>query len=238
MMPGGDNDCHFPHNTLAWQHFSARLVVLWQFTLQSYNMVCSVSSTQRAAQASIARIMPDSVQRVHLREDSSVRRRWAFLPVSELAPFLGVGQNIYGPRHVVNDWRAENTNGRLHTKHAHQHHLHMCAFGLPPQDLVYGEGYASISAAAVGDHSPASSQLAACCEILRRASGQHWNGWADPQCYKAPGSRRAHIDIAAGRVHVLPGHCPVSDKIPGPDSGACVCKHQEAFSLGCCIGST
>ena len=120
MMPGGDNDCHFPHDTLTWQHFSARLVVLY--------MVCSVSSTQRAAQASIAQIMPDSMQQVHLRKETLVRRRWAFLPVSQLAPLLGVGQYIHGPCRIVNDWRAENTNSRLHasilisTTNMHVHH--------------------------------------------------------------------------------------------------------------------
>ena len=42
-------------------------------------------------------------------------RRWACLPVSELAPLLGVGQNVHCPCGVVDDWRAENTNCRLHT---------------------------------------------------------------------------------------------------------------------------
>ena len=44
---------------------------------------------------------------------------------------------------------------------------------------------------------------------------------------------RAHIDVTAGRVHVLPGDRPVGNEVPGPDSGARVCKHQDDLSRRC-----
>ena len=49
---------------------------------------------------------------------------------------------------------------------------------------------------------------------------------------------REHIDVAAGRIHVLPGDRPVSNEVSGPHSGACVCKQQTCFSGVAAEGST
>lgn len=200
-------------------------------------MLCSASSEWEATQATGNIVGRGEASFTPYRGLTCLMRRWACLPVSELAPLLGVGQNVYCPCGVVDDWRAENTNCRLHTSiliSTTNMRIRCPRRIWSVAEILQASGQLPRGTTAQHDHS---MQRTARILAQRR---KPWAGWADPQCYEAPcqqeGPLRAHIDVAAGRVHVLPGDRPVSDEILGPHSGARVCKRQRYLS-GRCIRS-
>ena len=168
-------------------------------------------------------------------------RSWAFPPVSQLAALLGVGQNIHGPRCVVDDWRAKNTNYRLQMSNLiSATHTHVCLRGHYRMCGWWQRSYKH-QGSCRGARQP-TSMIRGCSALPNSAYST--TGRAALRYLGRPtvlgGARRlqqevlrAHVDVIAGRVHVLPRDRAISNEVPGPHGGTCVCRQQDLWSKRC-----